>query len=496
MRRLWSILIVVMIMSLLVVPVIASTIYTSTVYVTESNGTSYSDTLYPFNVTVNNAYLANNGYQSHSGLGQLINGATPAVYGSSTWFLASPQSSSTTPYSFSVGNTDAASTKIITGNSANRSIVINDDAGIEPRNYSSIFDLQYNAYLTTTTPTGLYLVSKINCIAIYKSGSTINAYVWVYNGSYYQKFLTGTITTNGDQIIRMYSTDGVNVSLSINGVLQDTQALVYGINDSSLNWELYCYPYVNSFTLSVGGTTKVSLLPEYMIGTGSYSTGTISITTGTKAVTGSGTAFTFSLLGSLIKISTDAVYYTVTDVVDATHLTIDRNYAGATRAGVSYSITGNLLQDTTSCTYVGTITQGSNPSGIATSIDPLSSSYNTSTATYTTTASDIVQQDISMGGINSDDPAQSTNIFTPWVTPFSHLMNVPLVSFILIVSTVLLIGCIVWVMKKAQNQLVGSAVLITGEIFLWKLGIYQFWFVIVTFLVCFAIIIYERRPVM
>jgi hypothetical protein len=59
-----------------------------------------------------------------------------------------------------------------------------------------------------------------------------------------------------------------------------------------------------------------------------------------------------------------------------------------------------------------------------------------------------------------------------------------------------LFGVLVWVMQQTQNQFMGAIVLIIGESFLYKLGIYQFWFVTVSAFICIAIVIYERKPAM
>jgi chromate transport protein ChrA len=59
---------------------------------------------------------------------------------------------------------------------------------------------------------------------------------------------------------------------------------------------------------------------------------------------------------------------------------------------------------------------------------------------------------------------------------------------------VALIVAVVFVMKHTQNQLVGIAVLLVGEVFLYKAGIYELWFVIVTGIIGLALVVFERKP--
>jgi hypothetical protein len=49
-------------------------------------------------------------------------------------------------------------------------------------------------------------------------------------------------------------------------------------------------------------------------------------------------------------------------------------------------------------------------------------------------------------------------------------------------------------MKHTNNQLIGSVVLLIGESFLYKLGIYELFFVIISAIICVAIILFERKP--
>jgi len=195
----------------------------------------------------------------------------------------------------------------------------------------------------------------------------------------------------------------------------------------------------------------------------------------------------------------DAVYYKIVDVPDGTHITLNTEYLETGGAGAAYTIdTFNLtatLDDTSASANDGTITFGANPLGVVTSIGALTS-YSSVTTTPT------IQPDMANVESNQGDliatpypnPTLANNLLTPWFTPWSQLTNIPLVAFFLILGTVILIVAVVWVMKKTNNQLIASFILIAGEAMLWKLGIYELWPVIVTAIICFAIIVWERKP--
>jgi hypothetical protein len=170
-----------------------------------------------------------------------------------------------------------------------------------------------------------------------------------------------------------------------------------------------------------------------------YSGGVATFTDGSNLVTGNGTTWISTMKGGQIKFDADDVYYTIAGVTSSGNLSLTTDYVETGGTGVYHM------------TYL-------------------------------------------VGGVNAEDTLQSNNLLTPWFRPWADMSNIPLISFFLFLGTAVLVGIVIWVMKQTQNQFVGSLVMLTGESFLYKMGIYELWFVIVTGLICIALIIYERKP--
>lgn len=73
-----------------------------------------------------------------------------------------------------------------------------------------------------------------------------------------------------------------------------------------------------------------------------YTTGTIAVTNGSAAVVGTGTTFTAAMVGRTLMVedaaSQEGIPYKVAVFTDATHITLENYYAGATGSGKSYRI--------------------------------------------------------------------------------------------------------------------------------------------------------------
>lgn len=74
------------------------------------------------------------------------------------------------------------------------------------------------------------------------------------------------------------------------------------------------------------------------IGTADYTTGTVTVTNGDATVTGSGTTFTAQMVGRWFKPTTNGEWYRIASFTDATHIELDRNFEGITKAGDAYVI--------------------------------------------------------------------------------------------------------------------------------------------------------------
>jgi hypothetical protein len=173
----------------------------------------------------------------------------------------------------------------------------------------------------------------------------------------------------------------------------------------------------------------------------SYTDGTAVFTTGSTTVMGSGTTWQSMMAGGYIKLDSDGHYVQIASVQSASELTLDSTYS------------------------------------------------------YTGGSGNYAMQYLS-GGQGSEDTLQSNNIFTPWWQPWSDVSGFPVIVFFLFISTALLMGAIVWILKHTQNQLIGGFVLIMGEALLYKVGIYQLWFVIVSAIIIASLVLYERKPSM
>jgi hypothetical protein len=170
-----------------------------------------------------------------------------------------------------------------------------------------------------------------------------------------------------------------------------------------------------------------------------YTNGTALFQNGSDTVIGSSTLWISSMAGGYIKNNIDGVYYQIQSVTSATNLTLVSNY---TDTGGSGDYTMEYLS----------------------------------------------------GGTSSEDVLQTNNIFTPWWQPWANISNIPLITFFLFIGTAALIYMVVLVLKFTQNQFIGGFVMLIGEMFLYKLGIYQFWFVVISMLVIGALVIFERKP--
>jgi len=130
----------------LVVPVLAYTYAgTATVTVTESAGTTYANL--PITMTVNNSYMATNGFMQSNGLDAAVVGtggiALPTMIDSTqTLFVAPVTKSTQNGFNFTTGNTPVTSMPIIVGNGGY--VTTADNAALEPANN---FSIVANGYL-------------------------------------------------------------------------------------------------------------------------------------------------------------------------------------------------------------------------------------------------------------------------------------------------------------------------------------------------------------
>lgn len=116
-RLLYSNLLVIMALVMIAMPVLAATYYAN-IQVQETSGNSY--TQLAINYSINNTYLADNGYINATGLDtRVITGAAVAlphlVADDKLMFVSSIGASSTTNLKYTFGNSDLSSMPIVTG---------------------------------------------------------------------------------------------------------------------------------------------------------------------------------------------------------------------------------------------------------------------------------------------------------------------------------------------------------------------------------------------
>ncbi len=97
--------------------------------------------------------------------------------------------------------------------------------------------------------------------------------------------------------------------------------------------EVGFYPYSSEAGDTITFTFQKKV-PDF--GETDYTTGTVAVTKGSKAVVGTGTTWTSDMVGRGFKVS--KYWYEIASVVDATHLTLVREYGEDTASGASYTI--------------------------------------------------------------------------------------------------------------------------------------------------------------
>ena len=141
----------VVILLVVALPVLAYTYAgTAVVTVTESAGTTYANL--PITMTVNNSYMATNGFMQSNGLDAAVVGtggiALPTMIDSTqTLFVAPVTKSTQNGFNFTTGNTPVTSMPIIVGNSGY--VTTADNAALEP---GSNFSIAATGYLDTSSP--------------------------------------------------------------------------------------------------------------------------------------------------------------------------------------------------------------------------------------------------------------------------------------------------------------------------------------------------------
>lgn len=142
-----------------------------------------------------------------------------------------------------------------------------------------------------------------------------------------------------------FFTQGVLNSLNYVAMV-DTGGQIYRLQIASGTYQLFYTPKETSSGNGLIFDQKNRLLyamNRYLgkcdpATTPDYSTGTITVTNGSTAVVGSGTTFAAGMVGKLIRVGTDNLFYKIATFTDATHIALTATYTGVTGGGKSYTI--------------------------------------------------------------------------------------------------------------------------------------------------------------
>ena len=238
--------------------------YTSTITISETNGTSY--TMLPILVTANNSWMAANGFMLASALDtkvQTIGGTLQShlVVTNQTALATAIVGGTQTILLFGSGCTPATSMHILTGYGGY--ITTLDDAALEP---GANFSLEVSGYLNMAIAGNI--IYKDSAITLASDGAGTLTVT-----------MTGVVATSitpvvsGAHVVTI-SSDGVNLMLQLDGDAtwdgtNSSRAATAGapVAGNANNWILMsnAIPYMDYYTHTVGGTLIVEYEPVYMI---------------------------------------------------------------------------------------------------------------------------------------------------------------------------------------------------------------------------------------
>ena len=258
---------------------------TAVVTVTESAGTTYANL--PITMTVNNSYMATNGFMQSNGLDAAVVGtggiALPTMIDSTqTLFVAPVTKSTQNGFNFTTGNTPVTSMPIIVGNGGY--VTTADNAALEPGNN---FSIVANGYLNTTAGASENIVSKTGALQVYvdpstsgtidavnSAGITISSFITTSNsvtaavgGAYQvlQNFTTSGSPTMGSIQIYDYANTGsqstTNFYIYAASGSKPTGGILSSGSIASMTASAWNTITMSSYTLTAGNYVIVATMP-------------------------------------------------------------------------------------------------------------------------------------------------------------------------------------------------------------------------------------------
>ena len=287
----------VVILLVVALPVLAYTyVGTAVVTVTESAGTTYANL--PITMTVNNSYMATNGFMQSNGLDAAVVGtggiALPTMIDSTqTLFVAPVTKSTQNGFNFTTGNTPVTSMPIIVGNSGY--VTTADNAALEPGNN---FSIVASGYLDTSSPvaTGNTITNGTGVA----TGSPITLAAGANTITSTAPTLTGTTLVNGTGV-------ATGSPITLIGGLNTITISTLGTFTVTLGTGLSGYATSGASCLVTGSPLTLSAGSNTITTTGSTGTFTINIygtfiLTLQSGISGTATSSVATVVGSPVSL--------------------------------------------------------------------------------------------------------------------------------------------------------------------------------------------------
>ena len=173
-------------------------------------------------------------------------------------------------------------------------------------------------------------------------------------------------------------------------------------------------------------------------------------------------------------------------------------------------ISGTILPDLSGNHYDGSITWGTYPTNVATTIASGSGGTGGGTGLYPSGGTgNLVAPNQNSNGLDiapaiggqNEQTGVPANAFTTLIHALSGVISLagspytlPEQIIWLILATMLILGAMTLSLMYLPNQLIGGVVCIGLSIVFWKMTIYPFVMVLFVVVGCISIIIYERKP--
>jgi len=238
-------------LTLLIPSVVLAYTYTTSITAIESDGNSY--TQLPVIATVNNQYLADNGYISSTGLDtKVLRGATELPHmlaNDKTLFCSAMSANEQSNFNYTFGNTALESFPIIVGHGGY--VTVSDDGSIE---LSNTFAIELKGYVDTSSGSDKNLIYKQDAFRVYVNASYSVRAAILGTGDSESLAVTATPVSSGVHIVKV-TADATNFKIFIDGNEKGTIALgANSVPDNGNPWKIMqnnVMPYMEYLKIEV-----------------------------------------------------------------------------------------------------------------------------------------------------------------------------------------------------------------------------------------------------